>query len=108
MPIQADIKEKNASRSGSLISMALAFVIHMSGAVMTYMPIGNSGTEGQWGHKGKGSRGGSAGKDSVLGGMHGAPWSWVVSLGARAADLSHSSFSINENLVEPPGLGWGF
>lgn len=50
MPIQADIKEKNASRSGSLISMALAFVIHMSGAVMTYMPIGNNGAEGQ--HKG--------------------------------------------------------
>lgn len=29
MPIQTDIKEKNASRSRSLISMALAFVIHM-------------------------------------------------------------------------------
>lgn len=29
MPVQTDIKEKYGSRSRSLISMALAFVIHM-------------------------------------------------------------------------------
>lgn len=46
MPIQTDIKEKTVSRSRSLISMALALVIHMRGAVMTYMPIGNNVTEG--------------------------------------------------------------
>lgn len=66
---------------------------------MTYMPIGNDGAEGQQGHKGKGSRGGSDRTDPVSGGT---PWSWVVSLGARAAGLSHSGVPINENLVEPP------
>lgn len=46
MPIQTDIKEKTVSRSRSLISMALAFVIHIWGAIMTNMPIGNNVREG--------------------------------------------------------------
>lgn len=97
MPIQADIKEKNASRSGSLISMAFAFVIHMSGAVMTYMPIGNNGTEGQ--HKEK------EGKDpeaAVLGGSH-AGWDAQSPLKSGGVTGSMGCCSpINENLVETP------
>lgn len=105
MPIQADIKEKNASRSGSLISMALAFVIHMSGAVMTYMPIGNNGAEGQQGHKGKASRGGRDRTDPLcrVGPLE---VGWCHS--EHGLLFSHSGVPINGNLVESPAWVEGF